>query len=189
MFGKMLYDKLVEESRKWRREEEENDHVVAVKKLVFCWKRYESRKPEDLFKEPRVVIGTLVHRGIEYYFGQPDSPENVIRKEIEVDGETWTVAGIPDYVDDEKVYEFKFTTSPPDKPRPHDELQLKIYMWLTGKSKGELVYISPVGIKCFEVNHGVTDDGVRGLIRNRWAKWKWECYTCPFRHECKYRRW
>lgn len=181
-FEKMLEEKLMEAQQKWSRVRTIEE--IPAKQLVFCWKRYSEQRPEELLKNPRVIIGTLVHRGIEHYFGQPDNEDAVIKKRID----EYVIVGLPDYMTDDTVYEFKYATSPPSQPKEWDLRQLRIYMWMTGKQKGELVYITPMRIKSFVIDEPMSDDEIKELLRYKWAKYKWECSTCPFRHECKYRK-
>lgn len=181
MFEEILVRKLIEAQESWSRERAENE--IPAKQLVFCWKRYTSKDPKELMQNPRVIIGTLVHRGIEHYFGFEDKEDNVVKKQI---GE-YVIVGMPDLIMDDVVFEFKYSTSPPKEPKEWDINQLKIYLWLTGKPVGELVYITPLKIKTFKVTEPSTDEEILGWIRYRWAKYRWECATCPFRHECGHR--
>lgn len=179
-FKDMLIKKLLDAHTHWSRLRTLEE--VPAKQLVFCWKRYTEQRPEELLSNPRVIIGTLIHRGIEHYFGQADSEDSVIKKQMN----EYVVVGLPDYMTENTVYEFKYSSSPPREPKDWDIAQLRIYMWMTGKQKGELVYITPMRIKSFIIDEPMTDEEIQHLLRYRWAKYKWECSTCQFRHECKH---
>ena len=181
MFEKLVIEKLVNEAKSWDREKQDNE--IPAKMLAFCWKRYSSTDTEELLQNPRVVIGVLLHRGLEKYFGYEDRPKNVIKRPI---GE-YVIVGMPDLILDDTVYEFKYSTSTPKEPREWDIRQLRVYKWITGKQKGEIVYFTPLRIKTFEVNEPATDEEIIDWLRYRWAKYRWECARCPFRHECEHR--
>lgn len=180
-FDELLKRKLIDESNNWNRERQDNE--VPAKQLAFCWKRYSSKTTEELMEVPQVIIGTLIHRGLEHYFGYEDKPDNVLKKPI---GE-YVIVGMPDLVKDDTVYEFKYSTTTPREPKPWDETQLRVYLWMTGKPKGELVYFTPRNIKVFEVDEALSDEDIIRLLRYKWAKYRWECSRCPFKHECEHR--
>jgi hypothetical protein len=54
------------------------------------------------------------------------------------------------------------------------------YLWLIGSEGGELIYVSPEGLKSFTVKEALTEREVIELIKDgktpRWPEW--ECQYC-----------
>ena len=180
MFEEILVEKLVDESNSWDRVRQENE--IPAKMLAFCWRRYDSTRPEELFQNTRVVLGTLLHRGLEKYFGYEDKPTNVLKKKV---GD-YVIVGMPDLILGDTVYEFKYSTRSPKKAREWDIRQVRTYLWITGKPKGEIVYFTPWKIDSFEVTEPATDEEILEWIGHKWAKYEWECNYCPFKDECEH---
>jgi CRISPR/Cas system-associated exonuclease Cas4 (RecB family) len=81
--------------------------------------------------------------------------------------------------------EVKYLTSLESVPREHHVLQLRIYLWLVGKAKGELTYVSPQGVKSYSVNTPLTDEEIIQLIgEEKTPRWEWECGYCEYKQFC-----
>jgi len=125
-------------------------------------------------RKPSVVVGHLVHMGIDVI---TEYESKVFRKEVG----KYIVKGTPDLFDGESVVEIKFTGyAPSKKPREPDVLQLRLYLWLLDVDVGYLWYFSPIRITEFEVNDPATDEEVLELIENpRIPMWgEEECMHC-----------
>jgi CRISPR/Cas system-associated exonuclease Cas4 (RecB family) len=63
---------------------------------------------------------------------------------------------------------------------------MRTYLWLLNARRGEIVYISPEGLKTYSVGEPLTDEEVIALIKEektpRWPEW--ECQYCQYRQFC-----
>jgi len=162
-------------------------NLYFVYELVECsYKKVLREKYPDLEKaniyNPRFVIGKMIEEIIRNYFGG-----NKIVKQKSVDNDI-ILAGAADIVKDNKIIEVKYQTALVDVPLKHHVLQLQLYLWLFEFSKGELLYISPEGIRAIEVEKQIDLQDVLALIKQekipRWPEW--ECSYCIFNQLCPY---
>ena len=134
----------------------------------------------------RFAVGELIEEALKHRF--QDWKEHHHTKELMVDGQCYLISGMVDIVKPESntPIEIKYQTSLHRSPHEHHLLQLKLYLWLLNAKKGELLYISPEGIKSFTVKKPLTNLEVIKLIKNgkapRWPEW--ECYYCPYQQFC-----
>ncbi len=177
-------------------------YVVYVTDLVSCSHKRVMRQRFPLLSfrfEPALVLGDLVHAGLEVLLGESGGwkPEVELAKEYRVEGETYTVKGRADLVkygedgEPEIVAEIKTGRDlPGNQPHSHHVEQLRIYMELLGAEKGVLVYITPERLLEFHLGRGPGFDvearlaeTVRDAARPRFD---WECRYCPFRRFCPF---
>jgi len=162
-----------------RRDYEVGGKVWHVRALCYCRFKVLNEPWEVVASKDAVMIGQLVHMGVEKVTGYK---AEVYRKEV---GE-YVVYGTPDLYDGELV-EVKFTAYAPKEPRDHDVLQLKLYLWLLDEERGYLWYLSPWESKEFEIEASLTDEDVVRLIEYplipMWPEW--ECKRCSL-YPCKY---
>ncbi|MEM3753565.1 MAG: hypothetical protein QW778_03125, partial [Candidatus Micrarchaeaceae archaeon] len=82
--------------------------------------------------------------------------------------------------------EVKYQTALRDEPKEHHVLQVKLYLWLLSAERGELLYISPKGLKSFTIEKSLSDQEVIELIKEekvpRWLEW--ECKYCQYSPFC-----
>lgn len=143
-----------------------------AKSLCYCRKKVLEQDYYDVMANDIVVLGTLVHLGVDAitrYEG------NVFKKEVG----GYIVKGTPDLMNGDDIIEVKFTAYLPKEAREHDILQLKIYLWLLDMDKGYLWYLTPFGFREFEVESTLTDEDILDLIEKpRIPFWDWECKYC-----------
>jgi|Deesub1362A_J573_1020465.scaffolds.fasta_scaffold00652_53 CRISPR/Cas system-associated exonuclease Cas4 (RecB family) len=164
-----------------RKDYEMTENSIHAKQLCYCKRKAElgvtEESVKETLKEPRVLLGVLVDRGIESILG---GRKKVYKKRAG----NYTIAGTPDIVDGDLV-EVKTTLKVPDSPREHDKMQLRMYMWLLGKEKAYIWYFSPYSYREFEVTDPYTTDDIK-LFIEYWEspRWSWECKWCKVREEC-----
>lgn len=75
--------------------------------------------------------------------------ESTFARELSIDGKSYIVSGTADMIGPETKtpIEVKYQTALKDEPKEHHVLQLRLYLWLLNAEKGELLYVSPEGIK------------------------------------------
>ena len=98
----------------------------------------------------------------------------VVEAEIvkEVDGVY--IVGTPDILTDDSVIDIKTTSQSVSKPRDEHVVQVNVYMWMTNRKKGYLVYIiRNENIRIFEVEY---DEKLIELFLHH-AKKLAECFT------------
>lgn len=189
MIIEKVLDNLVEEYYPYY----QNGSFIPVHTLIYCREKYfierrlfrENPKllkkiMKEKFQVPKVFIGAIFHKGLEHYTG----PIYTFIKTVSDMDKTYIISGRPDYVDFENkvVYEFKFAFS---NEHEHYIKQLYLYMWLTGFSKGILIYFnrSGYGVKQYEKD---VDDYYALKIIYEWKSplYEWECRLCPFKGIC-----
>lgn len=185
------------------------NNIFHVTDLVRCpLKRiYERKYPELTLQNllyPKFILGDLVHLGLQYLLR-----ENSERVETEVEVERRiripemitslterresTEAVIKGRIDvlinNEVIYEIKFSNNDLSIPKPHHKLQVMLYKWLIDSSEAFLIYITPERITEFEVSEVLTDDEVANLVKEcmncmKVPRYEWECKYCIFRGIC-----
>jgi CRISPR-associated exonuclease Cas4 len=186
-----MRQKYIEERERMREKfKREGKQVIFVHELCEC---SEKRKMRQRFPDieraeiynPRFAIGQLIEEALRQRFG---GEERKCTKELVVDGKPYLISGMIDIVEpEEKIpIEVKYQTSIQEKPLEHHILQLKLYLWLIGSERGELIYVSPEGLKFFIVREPLTEREVVELIKDRKSpRWpEWECQYCPYHQFC-----
>jgi len=182
---------------KYRRE---GKVLLFVHELCECSHKRKMRQrfPEIERAEtynPRFVVGQLIEEALKHRFQNEGNYNHT--KELVVDGKTYVISGMVDIIDPETntPIEVKYQTFLQGKLYEHHVLQLRLYMWLVNAKRGELLYVSPEGIKSFIIRKPLTDRKIIELIREektpRWTEW--ECYYCSYqqfcnRSNCKHRK-
>jgi CRISPR-associated exonuclease Cas4 len=171
--------------------QEEGRKLLFVHELCECsYKRVMRLRFPEIEKaetyNPRFALGQLVEEALKHRFQDGEGHNHT--RELMVDGQCCLISGMIDIIDPETSVpiEVKYQTALQNKPHPHHLLQLKLYLWLLNVKKGELLYISPEGLKSFTVKKPSTDKEVIKLIKDgkapRWPEW--ECYYCPYQQFC-----
>jgi CRISPR-associated exonuclease Cas4 len=177
-----------------------NPSIVYVTDLVMCSHKRIMRRLFPLLSfrfEPALVLGDLVHAGLEKLLGEEGWEAEVeVQKEYIIDGDVYTVKGRADLVkrDEEGnvecVVEIKTGRDLPEgRPHQHHIDQLAIYMELLDARCGLLVYVTPERLLEFNVPRSGFDirarleETVRDGARPRF---EWECRYCPFRRVCPF---
>jgi len=161
---------------------------IWVSELVQCKAKAQLRQQYPFFYQakPACTLGNLVHYGIYSYLLQELGLET--EKEFKEYIEGWVIKGRIDGIDDKCVYEIKYARELKDnQPFEHHVLQVKLYLWLTGKPEGKLIYITPNRLVEFSINESLSDDEVEQLIE-QWTspRYDWECNYCEFVSICPY---
>jgi len=158
---------------------------LHVRDLVSCRLKKELEETysvlhKAVYYAPAVLLGEVVHWGIEMLFGKEETQREFKR---EIDGSV--IYGHPDIVLPNSIIELKYQKSLYGCPRPHHELQTQFEAWVAGKSFGTLIYISPDGWREFTYR-ALTDSEVRDLlVKERTPMWEeWECSYCQFNGVC-----
>jgi len=171
-------------------------NVVRVTELVQCllksWlERVHGYLPSDK-KLVVLVLGDDVHYLMNARF---PLGEGEVRVEKEYKGVR--IRGRVDRILGDAVLEFKTASRVPLSPLDHHVDQLQLYLWLTGKERGFVVYVSKVNgdVKAFEVvrdEERVSELLDRALILSKCLKEGvrpkpepgWLCKFCEFRNKC-----
>jgi len=157
-----------------------DESTYHAKALCYCRHKMMNQSYDEVMKSDMVILGLLVDRGIG----------SVMRNSFKVYSKKvgkYTVKGTPDYFEDGNLVEYKFTMYTPKSPRPHDIMQVKMYMWLVGVDSAKIWYFSSKGIAEFDVEGAYNDDDVLRIIENpRNPMWNWECRYCSL-YPCKYK--
>ncbi len=178
-----------------------NPRIVYVTDLVTCSHKRVLRRLYPLIGfrfEPQLVLGDLVHRGLQSLLGAEEGwrSEVEVEKTYDIDGETYVVKGRADLVhyngggQPDLVVEIKSARDlPENNPHRHHVEQLQIYMSLLGVDRGLLVYVTPERLVEFSVSGGGV--GVEARLRETLAdvshpRYEWECRYCPYRRLCPY---
>lgn len=181
--ARLFESKIAEKIEKYRNRDE---NVIWVSELVQCKQKAELSKQFYILDiiEPRFVLGDLVHVGMQEFLGIYYNAETEV--EFEKDLENYTISGRVDAIIGDTVIEIKYCSDLyENQPYEHHVQQLKLYLWLTEKEKGKLIYISPKRIVEFDVEGKPSDDEVLMLI-DTWKspRYEWECSYCPFAKIC-----
>ena len=177
-------------------EELKDPRIIYVSDLVSCSHKrlFRIKFPELQFRfEPPMVLGELVHRGLEDMLKERGFEQEVsIEKKVEINGETYIVKGRMDAFnrDDGVVIEIKTARSSQGVPHRHHILQIQIYMNIVDAREGLLVYITPDRILEYKVVKETIDidELVRETINDVvHPRWDWECRYCVYSRMCPYR--
>jgi CRISPR-associated exonuclease Cas4 len=138
-----------------------------------------------LIYNPRFVVGLMIENEIRQRISGSKVTKVVSIKGL--NNEDIVISGEPDIITENKIIEVKYQTVIQDLPLKHHVLQLELYLWLFGYDNGTLLYVSPEGIKSFEVKNRLTIDDVVSLIKDeKIPRWEWECSYCIFNQFCSY---
>jgi len=171
------------------------DDVLFVHELVQCpLKRVYAAKYPDIedasIYNPRFVVGQMIEDAAKLYLSsEMDLEDRTFEKVVEVNGRKIVVAGSMDaYVSDGNAIEIKYLTGLYNTPHEHHVKQLAIYLNLAGLQKGELLQISPEGIKSVEVGP-ISDEELLAAVDNALRLgeaplWDWECRLCWYEFLC-----
>jgi CRISPR-associated exonuclease Cas4 len=191
---------IYEYSRRERERHKREEGVFWVTDLVRCpLKRvYETIYPElslrDLFN-PRLIVGTLVHRGVE---GLVKELLTGFKVEVEVegsrrvllsDGSEVEVRGRLDVLivgnGSREAVEVKTARSDKSIPQRHHVDQARAYNWLFDLDRVYLLYITPERISQYTVEDRMNDAEVAERIESRRApRYQWECSYCHYSVLC-----
>ncbi|MET1129212.1 MAG: CRISPR-associated protein Cas4 [Thermoproteota archaeon] len=179
--------------------------TVYVTDLVSCSHKRVMRLAYPLLSfqfEPYMLLGDLVHRGIQSLMVEMGRwrAEVSVEKEVDVGGEKYKLKGRIDLVrfapsgdQAEEVVEVKTVRdlTRHEYPLEHHILQLRIYMNLLSVKRGLLLYVSPSRIAEYEVEPADVD--VEELVRQTVydevrPRYQWECRYCVYRKLCPYAR-
>lgn len=197
MITDRLYIWRIEEFRERIRSRKPNE--IWVTELISCPLKFSYLKQYPEIAEasaftPVTIWGELTHRGFESILKELFPPEEVateveVSKEILVDDKKYVIKGRVDAIYKDIIIELKTARSDFNIPHEHHFLQLKVYLWMTGKNKGILLYITPERIAEYEVAPDLTDNDIINFIKNlitlqKAPKYEWECKYCPYSKLC-----
>jgi CRISPR-associated exonuclease Cas4 len=191
---------IYEYSRRERERHKREEGVLWVTDLVRCpLKRvYESIYPElslrDLFN-PRLIVGTLVHRGVE---GLVKELLTGFKVEVEVEGSRRVILSEGSEVEvrgrldvllvgngSREAVEVKTARSDRSIPQRHHVDQARAYNWLFDLDRVYLLYITPERISQYTVEDRMNDAEVAERIESRRApRYPWECSYCHYSVLC-----
>jgi CRISPR/Cas system-associated exonuclease Cas4 (RecB family) len=187
-----MKQKYIEERERLREKfAKEGKKLIFVHELCEC---SEKRKMRLRFPEiekaitynPRFALGQLVEDALKYRF--QDEGENVYMRELTMNDGNYVISGMIDVIDPETKtpIEIKYQTSLQKIPQEHHILQMKAYLWLLNTNRGEIIYVSPEGLKTYIVSKPLTDEEVKALIAEGRAPRgpEWECQYCPYQQFC-----
>ena len=196
---KHLYKKELE-----RLGHKEGKDEIYVTDLLNCSNFFHLRKQleiplklEEMVNDilrSHATTGSIFHEGIQKILKEAVEDVDVelsVEKVFLVDGKTIKLKGrIDAYIKDENLpVEIKFTTNPQNLPRQEHLIQLKAYMNMVNSDKGLLIYITPTGVRYFEVNNPLSDrdliNQIKIILENKQIKQE-QCKFCPFKKICQY---
>jgi CRISPR-associated exonuclease Cas4 len=183
-FTKKLIDDILTEAREHYEKKEDNE--IWISELVACKHKalFNKLYREQLFVEPRLVVGTVIHKGFQEWLREKHGAETEIEFEKEING--YTIKGRVDAVAEQNIIEIKYASDiKGNEPYEHHVLQLRLYLWLAEYEEGRLIYITPNRLIEFKITEKMTDDDVLMLI-DTWQspEWDWECDYCRFYSIC-----
>jgi RecB family exonuclease len=176
-----------------------NTDELYVTDLLNCSNLFYLRKQlgiaiklEDISNDilrSHATIGNIFHEGIQKIL--KETVENVntefsVEKIFLIDDKMVKLKGRIDvYIKDENLpIEIKFTVNPQNLPRTEHVFQLRTYMNIVNSDKGLLIYITPAGIKYFEINNPLTDvdliNQIKIILENKQIK-REQCKYCLFK--------
>ncbi|MEM0021144.1 MAG: CRISPR-associated protein Cas4 [Fervidicoccaceae archaeon] len=170
-----------------------NPKIIYVTDLTYCpLKRDYRREYTELsFQfEPYMILGDMVHRGIQEQLSDMGYEiEKEFSLDVNVDGELYTIKGRIDAYSPESIVEIKTARSGIGLPHEHHMMQLKIYMKMTGVTKGTLIYVTPDRFAEYSVSSANID--LAELVRRHLSKekvplWNWECRSCIYSRFCPF---
>jgi len=183
--------------------------TVWVSALVLCPTRWRLmlRFPELAKADFRgsYALGRAAHLGVEQLlrdhaqdlgFSKVETEVEVERR-VTVDGASVLLSGRVDALGlsggGRTVIEVKTARGDYGLPHEHHLLQLRIYMWMLGASRGVLLYLTPDRVAEYEVgeplSEGEVADLVRGFLRGEPSpRYDWECGYCPYAPLCPRKR-
>jgi len=171
-----------------RKIEEKAEDEVWITDLTECPRKAEFRvkMPDYNLPTPSTIVGDFVHVGVLSWLREFYDAE--IEKEItkEIDG--IKVKGRVDAILEEGiVVEVKFMRASPERTAlPHHIEQVRLYLWLTEKEKGIILYITPDGIYEHPINVPYTDEQVKSLLAvQEIPRYDWECQYCSWSAFCE----
>jgi CRISPR-associated protein Cas4 len=187
-----MRQKYIEERERLREKfTSEGKNLFFVHELCEC---SEKRKMRLRFPEierattynPRFALGQLVEEALKHRF--QNEGENIYMKELKMSDGNYVISGMIDIIDPETKtpIEIKYQTSLQKSPHEHHVLQMRAYFWLVNANRGEIIYISPEGIKIYAVSEPLTDEEIKALIKEEKApRWpEWECQYCSYQQFC-----
>lgn len=165
--------------------------VIFAHELTSCSLKVEfSRKFSELdiaaSFNPRMMIGEIVEYGIEKFMSSLgyNKFSDILLMDI---GDT-IIAGSPDYVSEDRktLVDVKYSYNP--VIREHHIERMQIYLTLSNAEKGILLYISPFGVKSYEVREKMDISKIKVLLQLSTApKYNWECKYCIYSDFCPQR--
>jgi len=176
---------------------EEDKNVIHVHELISCkYKSEFAKELPELFTpiRPPILIGEAIDEYLKKLFERDselsaitETTEGEYKKELKVDGEKILLVGRPDIVLKDLVVEIKYSQFENDLPREHHIAQLKIYLFLTNKPKGKLIYVTNKQLKEFDIEEAWTEEDIIKLFQS-WSspRYEWECTYCVIRAICPY---
>lgn len=165
--------------------------LLFVHEICECSEKQKMRLrfPELMKAETynaRFAVGELIEEALKQRFRNEGDFTYI--KELNIDGKPYVICGTVDIIDPETKtpIEVKYQTALKDEPKEHHVLQLRLYLWLTGAGKGELLYVSPEGLKSFTIENPLEEKEIAELIKGEKApRWvEWECKYCQYQPFC-----
>ena len=172
-----------------KHELEREENTVFVSELVLCKQRSLFNKQFKMLYQPQnaTIIGRLIHSGLEAFLQVYFNAQVEVEVSREICG--YVVKGRVDALTEDEVIEIKSGLDHKgSEPLEHHRQQVRLYMWLTGKPRGRIVYVTYGHLSEYEVNDPASDDEVMYMIDN-WLspRYDWECEYCQWRSICPYR--
>jgi len=186
----MIVERILEVEIKERLEhmQKRDKNEIWVSELIQCKQKakFTQEFPEIMTIEPRLILGKIVHQGLQKFLEEKFEAD--IEVECSKEIEEYIIKGRIDALTESRVIEIKYAQDVVGgKPYDHHIEQVKLYMWLTGRMEGILIYITPKRLLEFTIQTPATDDQVLWLIDNwRSPRYDWECKYCSFAVICPY---
>jgi len=168
-------------------DEKRRKGIVLATDLTMCplKRRFLIRYPIIYSPSPAMIVGSLVHLGLEAHLAGTTGGTAEVTMSRRIDGTT--IEGTIDVLTGDTVYEIKSGRDHKGpEPSEHHVLQTRIYMWLSGRRRGRIVYATMNRLCEYDVEDPCTDDEIRLLLKSDAApRWEWECRGyCPFSVIC-----
>jgi CRISPR-associated exonuclease Cas4 len=136
---------------------------------------------------PKMMVGEIVEYGIEKFMQSLGYTKfnDVLIMDI---GDV-VIAGSPDYISSDKktLVDVKYSYNP--VTREHHIDRMRIYLTLSNADRGILLYISPFGVKSYEVKEKMDISEIKTRITFvSIPRYLWECKYCTYADFCPQRR-
>jgi len=164
---------------------------IYVTELTECPKKREFRKNLWFLEttKPSFIIGKLIHIGLQEFI-RILFPDSKVETELEVSKlfENVLIKGRIDAIIDDVVVEIKYARGiKGELPLLHHEEQIQVYGWLTGLTDGIIVYVTPDGVKEYELELTYNDNNIYRLLNDkRVPRYEWECSYCVYSNWCPF---
>ena len=163
------------------------ENEIWVTELIECSLKREWRKTLYFFESlsPPTIIGDFIHKGFLTWLKENGLYE--IEVEFQKEYMNFVIKGRVDAINDSEVLEVKYMKTLKDRdPLEHHVDQVRLYLWLTDRPKGRIIYLTPDGCYEHDVTVPMSNFEINELLTAKQSPRypEWECSYCVFKDFC-----